>query len=290
MVEAISTAVSRRGAAVLFLAAGMGFSIAGGSGLFAQDAVPKAEPVKAEAKTEPAKTEEKWVSLFNGKDLEGWTPKIRGYELGDNYADTFTVKDGAIRVNYAKYEKFDEKFGHLFYKTPFSHYRLRVEYRFVDEQCPGGPGWAIRNSGVMIHGQDPKTMTKDQDFPCSIEVQLLGGNGKANRTTANLCTPGTHVVMDGKLFTPHCKNSTSKTFHGDQWVTVEIEAHGSGTIKHFVNGEEVFAYERPQLDPNDGNAKKLIVDGKVLLEGGTISLQSESHPVEFRKVEILELK
>jgi hypothetical protein len=232
-----------------------------------------------------------WKPIFDGKSMDGWTPKIRGYELGDNFGDTFKVTDGKLVVGYDKYDQFDEKFGHLFYKDTFSHYRIRVEYRFIGEQCKGGPGWATRNSGIMIHGQDPKTMTKDQKFPVSIEVQLLGGNGQDKRATANLCTPGTNVVMGDKLFTPHCTNSKSKTFHGDEWVTVEVEVNGGGVIKHLINGEEVLAYSQPQLDPKDADTKPLIKDPKnLILEGGTISLQSESHPCEFRKVEIMILK
>jgi hypothetical protein len=218
-----------------------------------------------------------WIQLFNGKDLEGWTVKIRGHEAGINHNDTFSVKDGVIHVSYDKYDKFNKTYGHIFYKTPFSHYLLRIEYRFLGEQAPGGEDWAFRNSGVMLHGQTPQSMTKDQDFPNSIEVQFLGGTGKGKRTTANLCTPGTDVMMDKKLPRKHCFKSNSETYHGDQWVTVEIEVRGSKSIKHMIDGKTVLAYTQPQLD--DGT----------LLEGGTISLQSESHPVEFRKVELKRL-
>lgn len=151
-----------------------------------------------------AEPEGEWIQLFNGKDLTGWTPKIKGYELGDNFRNTFRVEDGILKVSYDQYDKFDNRFGHLFYKEPFSNYVLRLEYRFTGEQCEGGPGWAIRNSGAMLHGEAPQTMGKDQDFPVSIEVQLLGGNGSQERSTANLCTPGTNVVMNGKLITQHC--------------------------------------------------------------------------------------
>ena len=234
---------------------------------------------------------EGWVSLFNGKDLEGWTPKIAGYPLGENFANTFRVEDGVIKVSYDGYDGFGDRFGHLFYKQSFSHYRLRVEYRFTGEQCAGGAGWAWRNSGVMVHCQPPESMRVDQSFPVSIEVQLLGGNGTDARSTANLCTPGTNVVMGGELFTPHCTGSSSKTYHGDEWVTVELEVNGSGTIKHVIDGDIVLSYEQPQLDPNDGDAQKLIeaAGGEKLLSEGYISLQSESHPVEFRKVELLPL-
>jgi hypothetical protein len=237
-----------------------------------------------------ADDKEEWKPLFNGKNLDGWSPKITGYEFGENFGDTFRVEDGLIKVRYDKYDTFNKKFGHLFYKDKFSHYVIRVEYRFVGEQCKGGPDWAIRNSGIMFHCQDPKSMRKDQEFPVSIEAQLLGGNGKDPRTNLNVCSPGTNIVLDGKLNTVHCNKSKSKTFHGDQWVTGEVEVHGSGKVKHFVNGDLVLEYEQPQLDPRDADAKKLIKDDKLLIEEGYISLQSESHPIDFKRVEIKLLK
>jgi hypothetical protein len=245
--------------------------------------------IGARGQEKAAEKEKGWIALFNGKDLDGWTPKIKGYPAGENYADTFRVEDGVLKVSYDKYKKFDGKFGHLFYKTPFSHYRLRVEYRFVGEQCPGGPSWALRNSGAMIHGQSPESMRQDQDFPVSIEVQFLGGNGRDKRPTANVCSPGTNIVMGGKLITRHCNDSTAKTYHGDQWVTVEVEAHGNGVIKHIIDGQTVIEYEKAQLDPKDADGRRLIKDGHLMIDGGTISLQSESHPIEFRKVELLPL-
>ena len=240
-----------------------------------------------------SETQETWRQLFNGKDLTGWTPKIRYHELGENFGNTFRVEDGLLKVRYDadQYKKFDETFGHLFFEESFSNYRLRIEYRFVGTQCPGGPGWALRNSGVMLHGEHPSTITKDQDFPASIEVQFLGGDGKNPRPTANLCTPGTNVVMNGKLFEPHCTNSSSKTFHGEDWVTAEIEVRGNEVVRHFVNGEKVLEYQQPQLDPKDAHSKVLLDSGaKLQLDRGTISLQSESHPIDFRKVEIMILQ
>jgi len=231
-----------------------------------------------------------WIQLFNGKDLDDWTVKITGYPVNENFGNTFRVEDGLLKVSYDQYEKFDGRFGHLFFKQPYSNYRLRVECRFVGEQTPGGAGWAFRNSGLMLHGQTPESMKKDQDFPVSIEVQLLGGSGSGKRSTANLCTPGTHVVMDGKLIKQHCTNSSSETYDGDQWVTVEVEVRGNKVIKHFVEGDLVLSYNQPQLDDSDADAKPLIEkQGGVMLSGGTISLQSESHPVQFRKVELLPL-
>jgi hypothetical protein len=96
--------------------------------------------------------------------------------------------------------------------------------------------------------------------------------------------------MDGKLITQHCVNSKSETYHGEQWVRAEVEVNGSGKIKHFVNGALVLEYEQPQIGGGNvsGHDPAVKKDG-TLLEGGSISLQSESHPVEFRKVELLNL-
>ncbi len=262
--------------------------------------LPGQNRLAVEART-PTADQNEWISLFNGKDLSGWTAKIRGHELGDNYADTFRVVDGLLTVNYDKYVEADflsldgsnqpawEKFGHLFYNEPFSHYLLRVEYRFVGDQVKNGPGWAFRNNGLMLHGQDPATMTKDQSFPVSIEVQLLGGDGISERSNLNLCTPGTNVVLNGKLFTNHCTNSNSRTFHGDDWVTVEIEVRGNEVVRHKINGKTVLEYSHPQYDERDADAKRLIQDGNLMISEGTISIQSESHGTEFRKIELKKL-
>jgi hypothetical protein len=231
-----------------------------------------------------------WRQLFNGKNLDGWIPKITGYDLGENPGNIFRVVDGLLTVSYDAFDKFEGQFGHLFYERPYSNYILRLEYRFIGDQLAGGPGWAFRNSGAMVHGQPPETMRKNQNFPVSIEVQLLGGGGSGTRPTANLCSPGTHVVMDGKLITQHCTNSRSKTYHGDQWVTVEVAVHGNRLIEHRIDGEVVLAYTEPQLDPGDADARRLLEAGHDrMLHGGSISLQAESHPVQFRKVELLPL-
>lgn len=232
----------------------------------------------------------KWVSIFDGKTLDGWTPKIKGHALGEDPYNTFRVEGGAIVVRYDKYDgEFDGRFGHLFFQSPFANYELRLEYRFIGEQVKGGPGWAWRNSGVMFHGQSANSIRVDQDFPVSMEFQFLGGDGSGARPTGNLCTPGTNYVQDGKLITQHCTNSKSPTLDGDQWVRATIEVHGRGVVRHYINGQKVMEYDGSQLDPSDADAKALIKNGDLMIDSGTISLQSESHPIEFRKIEIMEL-
>jgi len=202
-------------------------------------------------------TEGEWEQLFNGKDLSGWMPKIAGYEAGDNFGNTFRVEDGIIKVRYEEYDSLRGHFGHLFYNGEFSHYKLRVEYRFIGNQTPGAPSWAYRNSGIMVHGQTPESMDLYQDFPTSIEAQLLGSDSLVERTNMNVCTPGTNIVMNGELVLDHCINAESDYFFGDEWVTAKL------------------------IELNNGDK---------MLSKGTISLQSEGHPVDFRKIEILELK
>ena len=232
-----------------------------------------------------------WIQLFNGENLDNWQVKFTGQELGANYRETFRVENSLLTVSYENWNNFNGEFGHLFYDQVFSHYLLRVEYRFIGEQVSNGPGWAYRNNGLMLHSQNPASMSLDQEFPVSIEVQLLGGNGKDLRTTANICTPGTNMVMNGELITRHCTNSNSGTFHGDQWVTVEMEIHGSNNLIHRINGQEVFSLQEIQLDATDLDAQALLEKGAPdTLKEGYVALQAESHPTQFRKIELLPLK
>ena len=242
-------------------------------------------------KTLETHQKENWVKLFNDKDLEGWTIKIKGQPLGENYKNTFIVENGVMKVNYNEYnDTFNESYGHIYYNKEFSNYKFRMQYRFTGEQIKDGAGWATRNSGVMIHCEDPKNIGLNQNFPVSIEVQLLGGLGTGERPTGNLCTPGTHVVMNDELFTPHCINSSSKTYHGDQWVHLEIEVRNDSIIKHYINGENVLTYTKPQIGGStDYNEDYWKTKEGTPLKKGYISLQSESHPVEFKNIEILEL-
>ncbi len=227
--------------------------------------------------TTDSETEE-WIDLFNGENLDGWDLKIRGYQLNENFGNTFRVEDGLMKVRYDEYETFDEKFGHIFYEEPFSYYRLQVEYRFVGEQLENGPGWAFMNNGIMFHSEVAADMELDQDFPTSIEFQLLGAEDGSERTNGSVCTPGTHVVIDGELRTEHCVDSGGPTHHGDQWVTAELVAYGDSLVHHILNDEVVMEYTNPQLE--DGTP----------LTGGYFALQSESHPTDIRSVRVLNLE
>jgi mono/diheme cytochrome c family protein/glucose/arabinose dehydrogenase len=242
----------------------------------------------------PDSNRKEWIQLFNGRDLSGWDIKFRGHPLNDNFNDTFRAEDGLLKVRYDKWTTFNGEFGHIFYKRPFSSYVVAAEYRFVGDQVTGaGPrnSWAIRNNGIMIHSQSAESMGLDQDFPISLEVQLLGGLGKGPRSTANLCTPGTNVYFGDTLVTRHCINSTSQTYDGDQWVRVEALVIGDSVIKHIVNGDTVLTYRKPEMGGGNASSTKpgVLQPGKKLIEG-YIVLQAETAPIDFRKVEVLELR
>ncbi|AWB65781.1 DUF1080 domain-containing protein [Saccharobesus litoralis] len=241
-----------------------------------------------------AGTTEQWQPLFNGEDLSNWTVKFAGFPVGENYKNTFRVENGLLSVNFDQHESFNGEFGHLFTNQSFSHYRLRATYRFVGEQLKKsddyrqGIGWAYRNNGFMLHSQDPKTMELDQSFPASIEAQLLGGDGTNQRNTLNVCTPDSHVVINNKLVKDHCIKSVSKTYHGDQWVDVEIEVRGSEVIRHIIDGEVVFEYGQIQLDEKSLDKYKTMYGGK-MMSAGHIAIQAETHPTQFKRIDILPL-
>ena len=231
-----------------------------------------------------------WVPIFNGKNLDGWTVKLAHHEVGDNFGDTFRVENGMMRVSYDKYPEFGSRFGHLFWKEKLSHFRVRIEYRFVGEQVKGGPSYARLNSGIMFHSQAPETILKEQDWPISVEAQFIGNPATGSRPTMNVCTPGTEIHMKGEMVKAHCTNSTSKAFHNDDWVTVELEVLGSGKVTHRVDGQVVLEYETPMIGGGVANGFDPAIkkDGTVLSEG-FIGMQSESQPVDFRKIELLNL-
>ncbi len=241
------------------------------------------------------KEKDKWIPIFNGKNLKNWTVKISGHEVGDNYKNTFRVEDGMLKVSYDNYDKFDNKFAHIFYNEKLTNYRLRLEYKFVGKQQEGGPWWGYLNSGIMLHSESPQTMDLNQPFPTSIEAQLLASDKNSNderfrgRSTASVCTPGTHIEFNKELITDHCTISNSQAFDGEEWVNIEVEVN-NGVFKHFVNGNLAIEYSNAVLDEKDAHTAKLIEGGiSKKLTSGYIALQGESHGLSIRKIELLRL-
>ncbi len=237
------------------------------------------------------KNKNEWQTLFNGKNLDGWTVKIHHHEVGDNYANTFRVKDGAIQVNYDEYDTFDKRYGHLFYDKSFSSYHLKFEYRFTDQWMKDAPSYTYRNSGIMFHSQGPKTILKEQDWPISVEYQILAEEKENQaRPTGNMCSPATEVFVEGSMSPQHCVNSTSKTYKWDGWQSGELIVYRDSLVIHKVNGKEVLQYTKPQIGGGVANGYNpaIKIDGKALTEG-YIGLQAEGQGIEFKSIKIKEL-
>ncbi len=234
---------------------------------------------------------EKWIKLFNGKNIKNWTVKIHHHEVGENFGNTFRVEEGIIKVRYDQYEKFNERYGHLFYNTPYSYFTLKLDYRFTGIWRKDAPSYTERNSGIMFHSQDPKTILKEQDWPISVEMQFLGmlADGKP-RPTGNMCSPGTDVVYQGRVDPRHCINSSSKTYDGDQWIHAELIVRGDSLVTHIINGENVLEYTNPQMGGGVANRfnPAFKIDGQ-LLKSGFIALQSEGQEIDFKNIELLDM-
>ncbi len=238
-------------------------------------------------------TVENWQTLFNGKDINNWTVKIFHHEVGENFGNTFRVEDGLIKVRYDQYDKFNNQYGHLYFNQPYSFYKFKFEYRFLTGQWrKDAPIYTELNSGIMFHSQDPKTMPKEQDWPISVEMQLLNGLGDGNaRPTGNMCSPGTDVVFNGKVDPRHCIESSSKTYFGDGWVKGELIVLGDSLVIHMIDGENVLQYSKPQIGGGVamGYDPALFIPGK-LLSTGFIALQSEGQPIDFKNITLLNLE
>lgn len=243
-----------------------------------------------------------WIQLFNGRDLTGWDIKIAGFPVNENYKNTFRVHDSMISIVYDQYQTFDGRFGHLYYNKPYSYYLLQYQYKFTGVQTPGGALWNNRNSGVMIHSQSAQSNSLNQDFPVSLEVQLLGGLGNGERATGNLCTPGTQVHMNGQLIDQHCVDLKSKTYNGDQWVSMTVVVMGDFIVHHIVETDTVLTYQKTEVGggfvSKDYDFKTAHIDNDQFwkakdatpLATGYIALQAESHPIDFKNIRLLNLE
>jgi hypothetical protein len=231
-----------------------------------------------------------WLPLFNGNNLDGWVAKFASRPAGENFRDTFRVRDGMLVVDYGGWDEFGGEFGHLFVDQPFANYVVRAEYRFVGEQVPGGPDWGRFNNGLMLHAQSPRSMTVDQSCPVSVELKLYGAPGEFS---GNVCTPGTDVRFGSDYTHGHCIDTSTVNHGANEWATVEAEVHGHERIVHRINGVVTAEYTEPILDVNDPSGERaaaaaLVAGGApVALGEGYIAIQAETQPTEFRKIEIL---
>lgn len=242
-----------------------------------------------------------WTRLWTGTNLSDWDIKFQGSALNVNLNNTFRAVDGNLEVNYSGWSSFNNQFGHAGYKVrPFSFYLLRAEHQHWGSQPSGSPGWAKENNGLMLHSQSVASMGINQDFPVSMETQLLGsGNTESdNNSTLNLCTPGTAfytTATGGTRNDAHCISASNNTRVGTgvwQWSTVLVM--GDSIIRHYngpaATGTPTFTYYRPVRATNSGAGGVTIpmVNNERITEG-YITIQAETHPYRFRVIDVLNL-
>jgi hypothetical protein len=202
----------------------------------------------------------KTMSLFNGKDLTGWTADVPEKDKNPDAPASFIVRDGML-------VSLGVPRGHLLTDSLFRNYRLQVEYRF-----PGKPG----NCGVLVHASRLRALSRM--FPQSIEVQM-----QHQQAGDFWCIQENIEVPNMEARRPKKEGQNYGGSEGDarrvlnltdgsekpagEWNTMVIEARDR-TVKVWMNGDLV----------NDGfNATA---------DRGKIALQAEGSEVEFRKVEI----
>lgn len=232
--------------------------------------------------------EGRWIAVFNGRNLDDWIVKIAGHDLNDNYGNTFRVEDGLLKVSYDQYASFGGRFGSIFFNKKLSHYWLRAEYRFVGKQAGGAPSWAYENSGIQLHSQPPETMLKNQEFPVSVEFDMVGGRMFGTHPTGDVCKNGTLVKIGGAVLEDKCSKLSAIAIPGKEWVTILAEVQGGARVRQIVDGALVVEYTDLMLDEKNADARRLLGSGADrALTAGYISIQANSHPIEFRRIEIL---
>ncbi len=200
------------------------------------------------------------VSLFNGRDLSGWTPDVPDRDADPKGPPSFVVRDGKL-VSLGKPE------GHLLTDGRYRDYRLELEYRF--SATPG-------NCGVLIHASKPRALYKM--FPQSIEVQMMSGNA------------GDFWVIREDIKTKDMEARRPRG-PGEQWGSAE------GDARRIVNltdhSEKPVGQWNSMVVEARGRTIKVWLNGDFVNEGfdatvdqGRIALQAEGAEVEFRKVQI----
>ena len=226
------------------------------------------------------------LSLFNGKDLTGWTLDTPDRDEMTEEQEV-EIKDGIMTFDTRKVEwwtanppsfmvrdglliSMGRPLGHLITEEEFENYKLVVEYKFTKR-----PG----NCGVLVHASTPRYLY--DMFPKSVEVQMQHGNA------GDFWCIGENIEVPNMEERRPRRDETVK-YGGEEgdarriakladaespvgeWNTMEIECKGDEVIVH-VNGTLV----------NHGT--------NMTTTSGKIALQAEGVEVAFRKVELTPL-
>jgi hypothetical protein len=193
--------------------------------------------------------EDGWRTLFNGKDLSGWSP----VQVASN---TFTVRDGIIVST-------GVPTGVMRTDRQYENFELELEWKHI---APQG------NAGLFVWS-DPITAV-GQPFTKSIEVQILDGRNSESYTSHGdiFSIHGARMKPDR----PHprgaerCLPSEFRCKPSGEWNHYRVVCN-NGVIKLSVNGKEVSG-------GSNCTPRK-----------GYICLESEGTECHFRNIRIKEL-
>jgi hypothetical protein len=213
----------------------------------------------------PARAED-FRDLFNGKDLDGWV--VDGPKKDRQGHPIWSVRDGRI-VGLGK------AYGFLRYdREQFGDFVLRVEYRFPE------PGTARQqnNSGLGIRtGRfDPKRTRQTRPSYAAYEVQLLDDAGRP---------PSVHGT--GSLYR-YLAPTANPVRPSPEWNVVEVECVGP-RIRVTVNGRQVLDADQNAI-PDLKNKPAGAPAPKEKPLRGYVCVQSHTGKVEFRKVQVREIR
>jgi hypothetical protein len=243
---------------------------------------------------------EKWVSLFNGKDLDGWDTWLgrphQGKEvvgLNKDPSKVYTVVevDGkpAIRIS-------GEIFGALTSKEAHGDYHLKLDFKWGKKKWPPRET-AVRDSGLLYHCVGPHGAANTywmrsqecqiQEHDCGDYWSVAGAIVDVEGERKNGRGPVVYK-KGGKKYTvpskesggPRIVKSADHERPSGEWNTIELLTVG-GTSVHVVNGKVNMVL----------TGSRQVVNGKeVPLTRGKIQLQSEGAEVFYRNIYIRPLK
>lgn len=221
-----------------------------------------------------------WISLFNGRNLDGWTTFLPSKGRNNDPQGVFKVENGMLHILDIPDRGQRQEFGYLATNRSYGDYRLRFQYRWGDKRFAPRNN-AKRDSGVMYH-----LSGGDRVWPRSVELQVQEGNtgdfwliGGTTLTTTVASTSGnpkryreggTPYTTRAGSFVQVAKDRTRDSRNG--WNTVELIVQGDEAVQ-IVNGEVV-------------NRGKNLRRGNTPLTEGRIAFQAEGAEVYYRNIEM----
>lgn len=222
-----------------------------------------------------------WIKLFRGDNASDfftyYSPTNKNKPFPDN---TFKNINDTVVVT-------GSPTGHIVFKQPFSHYRIKYEEMMPDR---------LGNAGMLLHIQldDPALFNA---FPRSIESQGDPAQGMGQiwcisnvwvkvRATTN-GTPQYNPTAPEITYGGANDNSRQilgikkPTMKVGEWVLMEAIVHGSDSLEHLVRGETIIKYSNP-IVATGGSPTPV----QKTLKSGLLAWQSEGVPVRYRNIMI----